>query len=161
MSSGIGLSRLLCRFQCGDCGIQEHQLHGLGCGWSGQGTAPAVSNVAQYSLLTFYGSPSLTITSFAWQIRPLWRHYFQNTQGLIFVVDSNDRDRVGEARDELHRMLNEVPLQLHSWILSYVQGVKYALALIEVFSGFFASCRMNCARQSCWCLPTNRICQMP
>lgn len=42
------------------------------------------------------------------QIRPLWRHYFQNTQGLIFVVDSNDRDRVVEARDELHRMLNEV-----------------------------------------------------
>jgi len=24
------------------------------------------------------------------------------------VVDSNDRDRVVEARDELHRMLNEV-----------------------------------------------------
>lgn len=42
------------------------------------------------------------------KIRPLWRHYFQNTQGLIFVVDSNDRDRIGEARDELHRMLNEV-----------------------------------------------------
>ena len=42
------------------------------------------------------------------QIRPLWRHYFKNTQGLIFVVDSNDRDRVVEARDELHRMLNEV-----------------------------------------------------
>merc|ERR1711898_4701 len=36
------------------------------------------------------------------KIRPLWRHYFQNTQGLIFVVDSNDRDRIGEARDELH-----------------------------------------------------------
>lgn len=45
--------------------------------------------------------------SLSTQIRPLWRHYFQNTQGLIFVVDSNDRDRVGEARDELHRMLNE------------------------------------------------------
>eukprot|EP00955_Chlamydomonas_euryale_P101710 365366-Chlamydomonas_euryale.AAC.4 len=45
---------------------------------------------------------------YATQIRPLWRHYFQNTQGLIFVVDSNDRDRVGEARDELHRMLGEV-----------------------------------------------------
>jgi len=24
------------------------------------------------------------------------------------VVDSNDRDRISEARDELHRMLNEV-----------------------------------------------------
>lgn len=46
------------------------------------------------------------------QIRPLWRHYFQNTQGLIFVVDSNDRDRVVEARDELHRMLNEVSFHL-------------------------------------------------
>merc|ERR1712166_894396 len=29
------------------------------------------------------------------KIRPLWRHYYQNTQGVIFV-DSNDRDRVGE-----------------------------------------------------------------
>ncbi|XP_054801079.1 ADP-ribosylation factor 2-B-like isoform X1 [Prosopis cineraria] len=45
------------------------------------------------------------------KIRPLWRHYFQNTQGLIFVVDSNDRDRVAEARDELHRMLNEDELR--------------------------------------------------
>jgi ADP-ribosylation factor protein 1 len=45
------------------------------------------------------------------KIRPLWRHYFQNTQGLIFVVDSNDRDRMGEAREELMRMLNEDELR--------------------------------------------------
>lgn len=45
------------------------------------------------------------------KIRPLWRHYFQNTQGIIFVVDSNDRDRVGEAREELQRMLNEDELR--------------------------------------------------
>jgi len=45
------------------------------------------------------------------KIRPLWRHYFQNTQGIIFVVDSNDRDRIGEARDELQRMLNEDELK--------------------------------------------------
>ena len=45
------------------------------------------------------------------KIRPLWRHYFQNTQGVIFVVDSNDRDRVGEAREELNRMLNEDELR--------------------------------------------------
>lgn len=31
------------------------------------------------------------------KIRPLWRHYYQNTQGIIFVVDSNDRDRIGEG----------------------------------------------------------------
>eukprot|EP00003_Mantamonas_plastica_P006893 TRINITY_DN156_c0_g1_i1.p1 TRINITY_DN156_c0_g1~~TRINITY_DN156_c0_g1_i1.p1 ORF type:complete len:194 (+),score=72.99 TRINITY_DN156_c0_g1_i1:34-582(+) len=41
------------------------------------------------------------------KIRPLWRHYYQNTDGLIFVVDSNDRDRVDEAREELHAILND------------------------------------------------------
>merc|ERR1712227_480342 len=45
------------------------------------------------------------------KIRPLWRHYFQNTQGIIFVVDSNDRERIPEAREELQRMLNEDELR--------------------------------------------------
>ncbi|KAK1901857.1 ADP-ribosylation factor 2 [Dissostichus eleginoides] len=44
-------------------------------------------------------------------IRPLWRHYFTNTQGLIFVVDSNDPERIKEAADELHRMLEEDELR--------------------------------------------------
>ncbi|URE49432.1 ARF [Musa troglodytarum] len=55
------------------------------------------------------------------KIRPLWRHYFQNTQGLIFVVDSNDRDRIIEARDELHRMLNEVNSSVGCQRKSYKQ----------------------------------------
>jgi len=33
------------------------------------------------------------------KMRPLWRHYYQNTQALIFVVDANDRDRL-ERSDE-------------------------------------------------------------
>ncbi|KAL6052103.1 hypothetical protein STEG23_001669 [Scotinomys teguina] len=41
----------------------------------------------------------------------LWCRYFQNTQGLIFVVDSNDRERVNEAREELMRMLAEDELR--------------------------------------------------
>ncbi|XP_025247501.1 ADP-ribosylation factor 1-like isoform X2 [Theropithecus gelada] len=45
------------------------------------------------------------------KIRPLWCHYFQNTQGLSFVVDSNDRERVNEAREELMRMLAEDELR--------------------------------------------------
>jgi GTPase SAR1 family protein len=43
--------------------------------------------------------------------RPLWRHYYQNTQGLVFVVDSNDRDRIEAAREELHKMINEDELR--------------------------------------------------
>ncbi|KAM9754980.1 ADP-ribosylation factor 4-like [Menidia menidia] len=45
------------------------------------------------------------------KIRPLWRHYFQNTQGLIFVVDSNDRERVTESAEELSKMLQEDELK--------------------------------------------------
>ena len=45
------------------------------------------------------------------KLRPLWRHYFQNTNGIIFVVDSNDRDRAGQAREELQKMLAEDELR--------------------------------------------------
>ena len=53
------------------------------------------------------------------KIRPLWRHYFQNTQGLIFVVDSNDRERIdgdNGAKDELHRMVRIVVHILYPFI---------------------------------------------
>jgi len=44
---------------------------------------------------------------------------FQNTQGIIFVVDSNDRERITEAREEREwsswtgdiRMLKLLPVQ--------------------------------------------------
>ena len=45
------------------------------------------------------------------KIRPLWRHYYQNTEGLIFVVDSNDKDRIDAAREELQKMLQEDELK--------------------------------------------------
>lgn len=41
------------------------------------------------------------------KIRPLWRHYYNGTQGLIFVVDCADLDRIDEARTELHRIVND------------------------------------------------------
>jgi len=41
------------------------------------------------------------------KIRPLWRHYYAGTNGLIFVVDSNDVDRIEDARVELTRMMGE------------------------------------------------------
>ena len=32
---------------------------------------------------------------------------FSSLQGLIFVVDSNDRERIGEANDELQKMVSK------------------------------------------------------
>ena len=43
--------------------------------------------------------------------RPLWRHYFQKTDALVFVVDSNDRERLIHAKEELDLLLREDELQ--------------------------------------------------
>ncbi|GAQ83255.1 GTP-binding ADP-ribosylation factor [Klebsormidium nitens] len=55
-----------------------------------------------------YRNVSFTVWDVGGQhrIRQLWNHYFQGSQGLIFVVDSQDRARVQEAREELHSILN-------------------------------------------------------
>jgi len=38
-------------------------------------------------------------------IRPLWRHFFLGTDGVIFIVDSNDPNRMQIAAKELHGLL--------------------------------------------------------
>ena len=73
------------------------------------------------------------------KIRPLWRHYYQNTNGIIFVVDSNDRDRIdgtgsdNSAREELHRMLAEDELS-DALLLVFAnkQDLPHAMSVSEV-----------------------------
>lgn len=38
-------------------------------------------------------------------VRPYWRCYYSNTDAIIYVVDSADRDRIGISKDELLYML--------------------------------------------------------
>ncbi|XP_030852524.1 E3 ubiquitin-protein ligase TRIM23 [Strongylocentrotus purpuratus] len=45
------------------------------------------------------------------KLRPLWKHYYLNTQALIFVVDSTDGDRLDEAYDELAILMSEKQLR--------------------------------------------------
>lgn len=45
------------------------------------------------------------------KIRPLWRHYYGGTKAMIFVVDSNDLPRIGEAREEIGKLLKEPELR--------------------------------------------------
>merc|ERR1712223_1073093 len=48
-------------------------------------------------------------------IRQLWKHYYSNTDGIIFVIDANDTKRVRGnehcAKEELHRLMEEEELQ--------------------------------------------------
>ncbi|PIK56681.1 hypothetical protein BSL78_06403 [Apostichopus japonicus] len=67
------------------------------------------------------------------KIRPLWRHYFQNTQGLIFVIDSNDKERANEAREELNRMLQEDELRnAHLLVFANKQDLPNALNAADI-----------------------------
>ena len=53
------------------------------------------------------------------------------------MVDSNDRDRIGEARDELHRMLNEVRI-----VATLMGQTMYAVAtLLNLNNRNSASCQ--------------------
>ena len=38
-------------------------------------------------------------------IRKLWHHYYENNNGIIFVVDSSDTERIQEASEELHHIM--------------------------------------------------------
>ena len=40
-------------------------------------------------------------------IRPLWQHYYQDTDAVIFVVDSSDPDRFEQAKDEMENVLRD------------------------------------------------------
>lgn len=67
------------------------------------------------------------------KIRPLWRYYYQNTQGIIFVVDSNDRDRISEAKEELQQMLSVDELK-NALVLVFAnkQDLPNAMSAAEV-----------------------------
>ncbi len=62
-----------------------------------------------FNVETVSPMPGLTFT--VWDVggqqklRQLWRHYYQGTQGLIYVVDSSDKGRLYESRDELFGIL--------------------------------------------------------
>ncbi len=58
-------------------------------------------------------------------IRPYWRNYYDQTDALIYVIDSADRRRMEESGVELQQLLDEerlshVPLMVSAYIPTYV-----------------------------------------
>jgi Arf/Sar family protein len=66
------------------------------------------------------------------KLRPLWRHYFNNTDALIYVVDCCDRERIQRAASEFKQIVDD-PLMRHSAILVFAnkQDLKNALSPAE------------------------------
>lgn len=70
------------------------------------------------------------------KIRSLWRHYYQNAEGLIFVVDSADRERIEEAADELHRLMTDDDLRDATLlVLGNKQDLPGAMNVHELVKG--------------------------
>lgn len=63
----------------------------------------------------------------------MWKHYYEGTDGLIYVVDSNDRDRIEEARKEFQGLLSE-PDMMNATILVFAnkQDLPNAYSVAEV-----------------------------
>ena len=68
-------------------------------------------------------------------IRALWRHFYKEATGLVFMIDSNDPDRFGQVRDELSRMLDEDELRsLPVLIFCNKQDLPHAISPEKVVS---------------------------
>ena len=69
------------------------------------------------------------------EIRPYWRNYYENTDALVYVVDSADEMRVQEVKENLQELLAEellagVPLL----VFANKQDLEMALEASEVSS---------------------------
>jgi len=67
------------------------------------------------------------------RLRTLWKHYYQNSNAVIFVVDSSDKTRMKIAREELHKVMEAEELK-DCKLLVYAnkQDLPGALAPSEV-----------------------------
>nr|QXF29072.1 Arl17a [Planomonas micra] len=82
-----------------------------------------------------YGRLNLTLWDIGGRdkMRALSRHYYQNTQAVIWVIDSNDRERLPDAMDEMHRAWNEHELEAAVWlVLCNKQDLPNAMSRDEI-----------------------------
>lgn len=66
-------------------------------------------------------------------IRSYWRNYFEQTDGLVWVVDSSDLRRLDDCKEELHNLLKEERLSGSSLlILANKQDIQGALRPADI-----------------------------
>ena len=113
--------------------------------WDVGGRDKIVSSYIACSILTH--TPTFSIKQ-----RPLWRHYWQNTDILIFVVDSNDRERIAECQDELQKFLHEDELRdTILLVLANKQDLPNAMSVQEITEKL----GLNALKDRLWCKCTH------
>ena len=80
-------------------------------------------------------------------IRPLWRHHYVGTQGIVFVIDSDDRDRISEAAQELHNIMKDPAMRdVCLLIFANKADLPHALSSDEVREAL----RLDALRARAW-----------
>ena len=67
------------------------------------------------------------------KIRPLWRHYYQNTDILFYFIDSNDRARLDETVEEFYKQSSDENLtQVPVLVFATKQDLPGAMTVKEI-----------------------------
>ncbi|XP_046584613.1 tripartite motif containing 13-like, partial [Haliotis rubra] len=75
------------------------------------------------------------------KIRPLWRHYFQNCSGILYVVDTNDRERFVESREELKNVIDSDEMRsVPVVVLANKQDLPGEMATSQKLTEHFLTC---------------------
>lgn len=79
------------------------------------------------------------------KLRPLWKHYYLNTQAVVFVIDSSDKDRLPEALSELSKLMSEKELKDAAFLIlankqdiagcETIESITQQLALYKLCCG--------------------------
>lgn len=84
------------------------------------------------------------------QMRTHWKHYYQDTAGLVFVVDSQEQGRLPEAKQELEQILGSEDLKgLPLIVLANKQDLPGASSEADVMEAL--NLRQICGNRD-WCV---------
>jgi ADP-ribosylation factor 1/2 len=150
---GAGKTTLLYKMKLGDVvasiptiGFNVERLKYRSLDFTGMHFYFIVCHICRRQNLT--GAPPSAVWDIGGQdrIRKLWRHYYNNNDAIIFVIDSNDEERIDEAREEIAGLMKEPQLE-HSSLLVFAnkQDLPHALSIATIAD------RLNLTR-----LPTHR-----
>jgi ADP-ribosylation factor-like protein 3 len=68
-------------------------------------------------------------------IRPYWKNYYDNVDGMVFVVDSSDEERLKECIDELQALMSEEGLvKVPLLVFANKQDLQFALEPEEIMN---------------------------
>ncbi|KAL5476140.1 hypothetical protein EMCRGX_G026050 [Ephydatia muelleri] len=142
MGSGESMFKRLC-----------HRLYGnkevriLMCGLGGAGKTTALYKLKLGEVVTTIPTIGFNVETIdyknvhwtMWDVggrdktRPLWRHYYQNTDVIIFVVDSSDFEQISVCQEQLQTMLNEDELRdVVLLVLANKQDLPNAMSVQEI-----------------------------